>query len=426
MKRLWILSELYYPEESATGHILGEIGEGLSGEYEVHVICAQPTYHQRGMNAPQREVHNGVEIRRCRTTNLNKDIIWQRLINFISISLAIFGAALQHLRRGDMVLVVTNPPLLPFLVTAACKLKRAKCVLLVHDVYPEVAVATGLVKADTLPVKLTKWLTRRLYRAVDHIVVLGRDMQSLVRLKLRTDEDKISIIPNWADVEEVRPMDRSDNALLQELQLEDKFVIQYAGNMGYVHDIETIVASADDLQDMPDVHFLFLGAGAKKQWLEAEISRRKLGNITIIPQRPRADQLNFLNACDIAVMALVPGMLGVSVPSRTYNILAAGKPILAVMDPVSEVSLLLEEHSVGRAIPSHDFNKLASAIRHIAANPDELHLMSERARQLVENQFTLQHVLAAFSTVFDGLMDGTESAEVNAFPHTSANPVHEK
>lgn len=406
MKKIWILSEHYYPEETATGHILAYIGEGLTDEYEVRVITAQPTYHQRGSKAPTKEIHNGVLISRCWSTNLDRNVIWKRLINLVTISLSIFLSSVFRIGRGDLVLVVTNPPLLPFLIRFAAWLRGARVVLLVHDVYPEVIVASGISAKDTALVRLIRWANQKLYRSMDHIVVLGRDMKVLTMQKLgqhAADDAKVSIIPNWADLGDIEPADRTSNALLNELGLTDKFVIQYAGNMGYVHDVETIVAAAALLSDLPDVHFLFIGSGAKQEWLEQEIERHGLKNITRIGQQPRSQQDVFLNACDVAIMALLPGMLGVSVPSRSYNILAAGKPILGVLNSESEIALMIEEEGIGWVVEPRDSAALVATIRHISQDLTAINAMRERARSVAENKYTAAHALQKFRAVFVSL-----------------------
>jgi colanic acid biosynthesis glycosyl transferase WcaI len=402
MKKIWVLSEHYYPEETATGHILGHIAEGLTDEYQMHVICAQPTYHQRGEKAPAHEVHQGVEIFRCRSTNFDRNVIWKRLINLVTISLSIFFASLFRIGRGDTVLVVTNPPLLPFLTRFAAWVKGAKVVLLVHDVYPEVLMASGLSQEGTVLVRIIRWANQKLYRSMHHIVVLGRDMQTVALAKLGPDAnpDDVSIIPNWADLDEIEPTERATNPLLKELGLLDKFVIQYAGNMGYVHDVETIVAAAALLRDAPDVHFLFIGSGAKQAWLEQEIANHGLENITRIGQRPRSEQSTFLNACDTAIMALLPGMLGVSVPSRSYNILAAGKPILGVLNNASEIALMINEENIGWTVEPQNPQALVETIRHISNDPQALQSIRERSRSVAENKYTAGHALEKFRSVF--------------------------
>jgi colanic acid biosynthesis glycosyl transferase WcaI len=403
MKRIWILSEHYFPDETATGHILARIGEGLADRYEVCAICAQPTYHRTRSKAPSQEFYRGVAIRRCGSTNLDRNVIWKRLIRDGMVSLSIFASSLFRIRRDDTVLVVTNPPLLPFLTRIAAWIRGAKVVLLVHDVYPEVAVASGVAQEDSLLVRTTRWANLKMYLSMHHIVVLGRDMRSRVLEKLGADpadEGLVTVIQNWADVDEIRPTDRRTNELLNELGLQEKFVLQYAGNMGYVHDVETIVAAAALLLDRSDIHFLFIGSGAKQAWLEQEIERQGLRNITQIGQQPRSEQETFLNACDVAIMALLPGMLGVSVPSRSYNILAAGKPILGVLDKKAEIALMIDEECVGWVTEPRDPEALSAVIREISRDVATVRTMQDHAREVADDKYTFDHALDKFMAVF--------------------------
>src|SRR5215471_424848 len=391
IQRVWVVSELYYPEETSTGYLLTKIAEGLAQHFPVHVLCSQPTYAVRGVRAPCREKHNGVSIQRCWATTLNKDNVLFRLINLVTISLSIFVAAVFQINRRDCVLVVTNPPLLPFVVATACRLRGAKCLLCIHDVYPEALTASGMVRPGAMLTRLIGWLTQRLYHSMASIIVLGRDMQRLVAQKLGQVQGQIVLIPNWADVDEVVPAQRAHNALLNELGLLNKFVIQYAGNMGRTHDLESVVESVRRLREQPDIHFLFIGWGAKQRWLEATVQAEGLRNVTILANRPRADAANFLNACDIAIIAFVPGMAGVSVPSRMYNILAAGKPIMAVADSDSELALMVQEEGVGWVVPPAQPDRLVATILEAWSNPDLIIKMGRRARRVVEEKYSLPH-----------------------------------
>ena len=164
-------------------------------------------------------------------------------------------------------------------------------------------------------------------------------MRELLLKKTQGLDIPIDVIPNWAELDSVSPMPRSENTLLKELGLEDKFVFLYAGNMGRPNDLESIIEAAARLIDRPEFHFIFLGNGAKLSWLEETVSTRKLKNVTILPPSPRSKQIVFLNACDVALVTLVKKMKGVSMPSRTYNIMAAGKPILAIAEKGSELDL---------------------------------------------------------------------------------------
>jgi colanic acid biosynthesis glycosyl transferase WcaI len=391
---LWIVSELYYPEATSTGYILTKLAEGLSGSFTANVICGQPGYSARGTKAPAKEVHNGVLIRRCWGTTLNKDVLSLRLLNLLTITVTMFLTALRQFGRNDLVLVVTNPPVLPFAIALACQLKRAKCSLIIHDVYPDLAVAAGKLKDNSFLTKLLARLNVRLYRRMARVFVLGRDMQAKVMSKLNKRPERVVIATNWADLDIIEPRPRSDNALLQELGLSDKFVLQYAGNMGYPNDIETIVETAVLLRENADIHFLLIGSGAKRTFVQSAIERHRLANVTLLEPRPRHDQVNFLNACDVALIALVSGMKGVSVPSRTYNTLGSGKPIIAISEPQSELALVVEEEGIGWVVPPGEPNKLVTAV--LEASNADLTPMSIKARMAAENEYSFDRVLHTF------------------------------
>jgi colanic acid biosynthesis glycosyl transferase WcaI len=395
--RVWMISEVYYPEEIGTGYYMTHVAEGLAEHYHVRVLCSQPTYAARGSLAPWREVHRGVHIDRCRATTFNKDVPILRLINVLTISLSISLSTVVKIHRSDVVVVVTNPPLLPFVIAAACRLRGVRCILRVDDVYPEVLTGTGFARPDSAVVHALSLATRHLYRSVCRIVVLGRDMERLARAKLGGTTQQISVIPNWADIDLIAPVPKTDSVLVHELGLANKFVVQCAGNMGRAQGVENMLRAAELLTEQKDIHFLFIGAGAKRRWMEDEVKGKQLGNITLLDQRPRSDQPNFLNACDIAMASLLPGMTGAGVPSRTYNIMAAGKPIIAIANPDSELSLVVQEEQVGWVVPPDQPEKLVEVILEARAHPEALSLMGKRARAAAEAKYSPDRVISAYS-----------------------------
>jgi colanic acid biosynthesis glycosyl transferase WcaI len=393
---VWVVSELYYPEESATGYLLTRIAEGLARQRQVRVLCGQPNYLSRGVRAPVREIRNGVDIRRCPSTTWNKDILLFRLSNLLTISLSIFWEGVRNFRQGDVVLVVTNPPSLPFITALACRFRGAKCLLLIHDVYPEALVAAGVVGPDALLTRLIGRITSMLYRSVERVIVLGRDMRDVVLKTKAVGDSHVVVIPNWADVDVIWPTPKKENSLLDELGLTDKFVLQYAGNMGRTHGLETLVESAARLAEDSTTHFLFVGSGAKKKWVEQESERRKLGNITVLPNKPREEQIEFLNACDAAIISFVPGMAGISVPSRMYNVLAAGKPILAVADESSELARVVLEEGVGWVVAPNIPGNIVAAIRAAKANRALAEEMGRRGRAVAIKKYSLEKAIDAY------------------------------
>ena len=396
--RLWVVSELYYPEMTSTGYYLTKIAEGLAGDLDVRVICGQPNYSARGTKAPKRENLRGVEIHRGFGTRLDKNIIPFRLINMITLGMSVFLRSLFSFRKGDKVLVVTTPPLMPFLTGIAAKLKGARHILLIHDRYPDILYAAGKLKQGSFLARILETMSSMLIRSADRTIAVGRDMKKA--LSEITDESRIDVIPNWAELESVEPGRRAENDLLMEQGLIDKFVFLYAGNMGYPNDIKTILEAADFIRDTnPEIHFIFLGAGVKKVHLEETVKDKNLKNITVLNSRPRSEQQVFLNACDVGLVSVVKMMKGVSMPSRTYNILAAGKPILALCDFGSEISKVLNEDKVGWSVEPGDMKGLVEVILKIKASPERLEKYGENARRAAETKYSLEKAVLSYRSV---------------------------
>ena len=392
--RIWIISELYYPEEISTGHSLTQLAEGLAARgHKVGVLCGQPRYMAQEQNYPALAIHRGVEIHRTWSTRLDKNVLWKRLLNLLTITSSLFLGALRRLRRGDCVVVVTNPPVLPFFTAVVCRMKGVPCLLMVQDVYPEFAIAAGVLKPHSLIARFWAGLMKLLCQKVDGISVLGRDMQEVIRRKRGKNPQDVRVITNWADLGEVAPTPRNDNPLLRELGLMDKFVVQNAGNMGPVHDVELLARAGQLLADLPQVHFLVIGSGSRMGLLKKLVKEFGLTNFTILPSMPRQQSPVFLNACDVALSLFVPQMYGVSVPSRIYNILAAGKPFLAVTDPGSELALLIEEEQIGWTVPPRDLNQFVQRLREAYAQRDKLPELGKRARAAAEQKYRLDLIV---------------------------------
>ena len=394
--RLWVISELYYPEETSTGYYLTRIAEGLTGDFDVNVLCGQPTYSARGTVAPKRERHKGVEIFRASGTRLDKNVIPLRLINMLTLGMSVFFNALTNFRRGDRVLVVTTPPTMPFVAAIAALTKGASYTLLIHDNYPEILIATRKTRPDSLLVRFMAYANRWLYKSAAKIIVVGRDMHELVGRKTAGLDIPIVNIPNWAELETVSPAARGGNPLLAEHGLSDKTVFLYAGNMGHPNDMESIIDCADGLRDREDIHFVFLGTGVKRKWLERSVTDRDLRNVTVLDPRPRSEQNVFLNACDVALVSLVSQMVGVSMPSRTYNILAVGKPILALTESDSELARVVEEDEVGWIVPPEQPRLLKEKILQIVERRNELEAMGEAARRSALTRYSLETALEKY------------------------------
>lgn len=396
---LWILSEVYYPEETGTGYYITRIAEHLALSRQVSALCAQPAYSQAGVTAARSETRRGVKIFRCRSFLLRKGSITARLIRMSSITLSMFVTALFRIRRGDSILAATNPPSVPMLAALLSFILRVPYSLVVHDVYPDIIAACGMASRNSISYKLLKRIKQLVLRRAQHIVPIGRDMsENLALARGMGNSDGIKVIPLWADCHEIRPSPRDCNSLLLKLGLTSKMVVLYAGNMGYPHGIETLAAAIKSLEEDEGIHFIFLGSGPKQKIL-AEMVTRGARNITVLPSRPRSEQSEFLNACDVAILSLVEGMLGLAVPSRTYNLMAAGKPIIALVSESSEVARVVREEGIGWVVEPGAVGNTVKAILEAKTNRELLLQMGARARQTAERKYSPECVFNQFDAV---------------------------
>jgi colanic acid biosynthesis glycosyl transferase WcaI len=397
--RIWVVTELFHPETTSTGRFLTGIAEELAKSFAVSVICSQPTYRARGTIAPSREVLNGVHIRRCRATRFDKGVLPLRVMNIVTISASLTLALLFQMRRGDVVMVVTNPPLLPFLVVGAARLRRARPVILVHDVYPEVLSAAGVLTTDSVLWRITARATSWLYNSAERVIVIGRDMWDLAARKIHQPSGRLVLIPNWGDTDEVRPRSSAPNRVRQEFALEKRFVVQYLGNMGRTHGVEDLVAAAIVLRHDDEIKFLFVGSGSKRCLIADAVKAKSLRNVLLLDPCEDSELPEFLAAADVAVIAHVSGMSGISVPSRMYNVMASGTPIIGVTDETSEMARTINENEIGWVIPPGDVKGLCEAIRTARAHPELLAEMGKRARASALHSYTRSTVGESFRSL---------------------------
>ncbi|MEW6089167.1 MAG: glycosyltransferase family 4 protein [bacterium] len=395
---IFVVSEFYYPEETSTGYIVTKIAEGLVETFPVQVITCPPDYS--GLKAaPDSEIRNRVKIERIKTVSINKNKIVSRLIGSILRSFKLAVKTIKMIKKGDTVFIVTNPALLLILMCLVCRFTRSSLIILTHDVFPENLEAAKLLYGDSLLFRILVRLFNLAYNSAEHIIVIGRDMKKIMMHKINSDNPEITVITNWADTTDIYPDERNANKIIKDLHLEKCFVVQFAGNIGRVQGIEHIIMAAEILKS-ENIHFIFVGEGAKKKWLIEQVGSRQLTNVTVFNSMPRREQQFFLNACDVGIVSLASGMTGLGVPSKTYNILAAGKPIIAIADSESEVGLLIQEDKVGWIVAPADPEGLASAIRE-ARGFSRLCEMGRRAREIAESKYSFKVIIAKYREILD-------------------------
>jgi len=390
------VSELYSSEK--TDFFVSGIAEGLADRHPVRLLCARPMNSKRDAE-PWYAHRAGITAFHCWSTRFPKDHLALRLVNVVTLSVSMFLTAVRRFQRNDRVIVVTSPPMLPFVIAAACWLRGARLIVLMHDVYPDILEALGMVSRGSLAWRALDRMNRRLLAFSARVIVLGRDMRQLAIGKLDGRGEKVVIIPNWGDVEAVRAVPPSLSVLRGRLRLEDRFVVQYMGNMGRTHGVENVVAASEQPGVPARAHFLFIGSGARRPWLEGVAGSRS--NMTVLPPCSDIEFPDALAAADVAVIPFRDGMLGLSVPSRMYNVLAAGRPIIAAADPRSELAQVVSEERVGWVVPPDDPARLAVAIREAMEQPSLLEEMGRRARACAELLYSRSAVIARYEALMD-------------------------
>ena len=396
--RLVILNQFFYPDHSATSQLMTDLGESLVGRgFEVTALAGRGRYNGGG-GLPAREEYAGVSIERAWSTGFGKGSVVGRLADYLTFYV---GAALKllTLRRHDVVLVLTTPPLISLPALLVCRLRRMKLVALVQDVYPDVAVALGALKGGGLAARLLDALNRLVLRHADRIIVLGECMRERIAEKAGAGADgRIDVIHNWADGEKIAPLaPGEENSFRRAQDLGERLVVLFSGNFGRVNEFATVLDAAGRLRARADILFLFVGGGARASEIEDFVRRESLANVRLLPYQPRAALRYSLAAGDAHLVTLAEGLAGLSVPSKAYGILAAGRPVLFVGDAGSAVARLVEEHGCGEVVPAGGGGRLAEIIAAWADDRTRPALLGERARALFASRFDRPHAVSAYA-----------------------------
>lgn len=398
MKKIWIITEMFHPDETATSYILTKIAEKLSNDFDVNVICGPVDETSRLTKEPLTEK---VNVLRCNSFDFNKNNILLRCLRFIGISLQLTFSALRRVNKNDKVLIVTNPAPMLLLFSFIKKIKGMELSILVHDVFPENTVAANIVKNDkSIFYKMLKWMFDKAYSSADKLIVLGRDMKNVMleKVQSRKKAPEIQIIENWADVDSIYPTNVNRNEVLG-FDCSNKIVLQYAGNIGRVQGLEQLLECLR-LSNNNDIHLALWGDGAVLPELKKYVKDNNMQNVSFHGAYMRHQQNDILNACDISVITLSENMYGLGVPSKSYNIMAAGSAILFIGHPESEISQCVKDYNIGYTIDNNK-EQLIEFFKNLKFT--EVNAVSEKksaARAVAENYYSKEIILNKFTECF--------------------------
>jgi colanic acid biosynthesis glycosyl transferase WcaI len=327
----------------------------------------------------------------------DKSKLVQRAGAFAAFS-AVAAAFAARGGRADGVLAVSPPLTLGMSGWIAARRRDCPLVFNVQDIYPDVVVELGAMRPGPL-LSATSRLELFCYNRADAVTVLSEDLKANVANKTG-QPDKVRVIPNFVDIEAIRPLPK-ENSYRREFGLEGKFVVMYAGNVGFSQALTPLLEAAAALTDEPDVAFMINGGGVARPALER--AARGLPNVRFADMQPAERLPEVLAAADVHLVPLKRGLAHASVPSKTYSILAAGRPLLASVDANSEVARLVQREECGVAVPPEDAESLTKAVRHLIESPEALRSMGQAARRFVEDWVSPSAVAQAYEDLFAGL-----------------------
>ncbi len=386
--RIIFVNRVYWPSTLATAQLLTDLAEGLaSRSWSVHVIAAG--------EASTRQ--KGVTIHRTGTAEKQGGLVARALSHRRFLRAARWKLA-TLVRPGDLVVPMTDPPLLVVAVAREAAARGTKVVPWIQDIYPEIAAVHfgPLAEFFLMPLKVSR---DSVWRSAATCVTLGADMARTVAQR-GVPAERIEIISNWAPRELHAPAPADAiTACRQRWGLAGKFVVAYSGNLGRVHEFATILQAADLLRGHPEVVFLFIGQGARFDELNTAARARGLANVRLLPPEPRETVAASLAAADVHLVTLRPEYSALVFPSKLAGVLAAGRPVLFVGPVAGDIGQLLAREQCGAALAPGDGAGLAAAITRWQADAVLRAGLGAHARAAYERQFTGEAALARWEEI---------------------------
>lgn len=403
-KKLLIYAHYYIPDTASTGQIVRELAEVMLDKFDITVICVVPSY--LGTVATEykkqlfyKEEVNGVKVLRIRVPEFSKSNKISRVKNILAY---FFGAMIATFKVGkqDYVFSISQPPILGGLLGVWGKwIKRAKYIYNIQDFNPEQILAVGYSKSK-LVTGTMMFLDKFSCRQSDLIITVGRDLVETVNRRFHgKNVPKTVMINNWIDETEIYPLPEDHPRVLEFRKrwgLDGKFVIMYSGNIGLYYDLENIFEVIEKFKpgtkaaDGREVVFAFVGAGSVLDSLKRYKEEKQMDNVVFIPYQAKEDLIYSLNAGDVHWCVNAKGIKGVSCPSKAYGIMAAGKPMIGVLEEGTEVRKLIEECKCGIVCNPGSYEDIMILINRVIRNDyvDNLRKMGFNGREHLQKELT--------------------------------------
>jgi glycosyltransferase involved in cell wall biosynthesis len=404
--KVLLVNQFFYPDVAAVAQLMANLAEDLTEKgVKVGVLCGRVNYSWE-KNDPRAANPYLKQVKVHRLPSLN---FWGRsgvvhLLNYLSFLILAPLRAIT-LSRYDCTVVFTNPPLIALVGWLLRLLRGTKFVYVVEDLYPDVAIELGFLKRDSVVTKTANKVSSFLLRNADRVVALGGRMKQQVLAK-GVKEDRIVVIPNWADGEQIYPVEKSANWFAERHRLKGKFVVQYSGHMGEGHDFSTILHAAKRLKEYDDILFLFIGNGPKRGEIAELKEQYNLDNVLVLPYQDRSSLKFSLGAADIALISLKPELEPVMFPCKVYGIMASGRPFIYLGSEQGEISRIAQMAKCGFTVLPGKVESLVDTILHLYQDASLQQELGSKARKYFLEHFERK---LATSQYYDLLVDAIGS-----------------
>jgi len=373
-----LLNEYFPPDTAATANNAAIVAQALAERHHVTVLAGRPSYdpvERHPFYFFNRQREGNLAIERVGSTAFPRLRMKGRLANYLSYLALAMPRALSM--NPDVVLAMTDPPIEGIVGASIAKFLGRPFVYNVRDLYPDMALAAGILRTG---VWSDAWEAshRRALRQAHRVIVLGEDMCERVMQK-GVDPARIVVIRDAVPFSEILPP--VDPAIVREIRSGFSFVIVHAGNLGFYGAWHTLIQSAQMLESQ-GVGLVFIGEGSKKQ--ELQKAAQNCGNVRFLPFRPASEIPAIMAAGDLHVITINRGLEGIVVPSKLYNILAHGRPLLAITTEKAEVARLVQQHECGVTADPDDATEVTHAVQRVLDTPELLEHMSRQAHKLAK------------------------------------------
>jgi colanic acid biosynthesis glycosyl transferase WcaI len=400
-QKFLLISQVFYPDQVSTANLFTNLCSILAEDnIQVEVWAAHPSY-TKSERQPEKLVYKNINIRFLPSTNFSKRSYAGRFINELTFTVSV-SFNLLFSKEQSPVWTHTTPTFLGIFLSRICSLKKRKFVYVLLDIFPEGLIRLGKVSGKNIIIRFWQWLFINTLRKSEKVIVIGRDTRELVVRMCAECNEKTEYIPLWQDDNLIVPLDFETNRFVIGQRISDKFVVQYSGNMGLWNEIRTLGKAIK--RNIEDVEFIFVGGGLRKKELFDEFSIEEQKNIKMFPFQPNEIFNDIITASHVHLVTLKEGLEGIAVPSKIYGILAAGRPVIAMVPSNSEIAYLVNEENCGFVLDPTDLDGLISVIRLLKSDKELTRQFGENSRRAFENKYTTRIIAERYKSVLKQLI----------------------